>query len=1014
MNSLKPEILGHFEQIDNGLNVVGWAKNAGNDDPLNISVALNKTIVSSGLSNQSRPDLMANGIASGRAGFCVPIARRSIKRLTNLVHVLADGEIIDGDGRILNVARGMSIMLAGIEHGALKIVVRGWIGAAIKAAVKIDGVSVGFIKIPFVEGSTADGVEVALTWQVPEAYWDGRAHVYVVEIDHESEVVRSDAVALSYPDYTVFVEHADFGRIEGWAFRQDRGIPLRLDAYCDGMRLGSASTNLKRADVRQELGGVTANLGFVLHFDAELEGDCAEVTLIDAETKIEVARISISSTYEELAAIAQHRRTAMKSVTSLSSGMLSSDGATSFIARDLVFKDAPTEAGGTVSVVVPVYGGAVELAECMDSIFAAQNETKTEIILVNDNSPETVIVQYLRALELQGRENLKILHRKQNHGFSAAVNLGMVAAGSNDVILLNADTVVQDGWVDRIVAAAAKDSNIGTVTPFSSNGEICTLPYLCKSIPVETPEIAKAVDEMAARVNAGKILDIPVAIGFCMFIRRACLMDVGAFDAAKWGRGYGEEVDFCLKASSRGWKHVLAADVFLIHRGAVSFGDEKLQRIIESAKKINEAYPFYDRVIQRFLARDPVAKLRRDVNIGLLADAMEEKRVLHITHDLGGGTEKYVQDLAYLYRQEDYANLILRFALLGSSKLEIQSDQSKYGRFFQAAHNETYSAREIEELKNDIIEFGPEKIHIHSPIGVPQVLLSWLVENFDYDVTVHDFAWACPSVTFTTPSGRYFGETPDDKPSLAAVVDRPFPGLRHYLEAAGNDIQQYRKAFQAVMSGAKRTFAGSHDTVNRLVRLGFDGEFVVKPHPRTDAVGQAEVRRLSVPAQSDRIRVAIIGAISDIKGFPRLLECAQHAYCHGLPLQFIVFGYTRNDAAFSDLPNVEILGAYEPSSIGSLLARYQPHISFFPNLWPETFSYTLSLAFEAGLWPVVTDIGAPAERVRELQYGSVVPREADVAEICQLLIEATQQLQAAHEVEVPDEDMLDSYLRSNS
>ena len=57
-----------------------------------------------------------------------------------------------------------------------------------------------------------------------------------------------------------------------------------------------------------------------------------------------------------------------------------------------------------------------------------------------------------------------------------------------------------------------------------------------------------------------------------MYIRRAALADIGLFDAEAFGRGYGEENDFCLRASARGWRHLLACDTFVYHEGAVSFG----------------------------------------------------------------------------------------------------------------------------------------------------------------------------------------------------------------------------------------------------------------------------------------------------------------------------------------------------------------------------------------------------------------------------------------------------------
>ena len=57
-----------------------------------------------------------------------------------------------------------------------------------------------------------------------------------------------------------------------------------------------------------------------------------------------------------------------------------------------------------------------------------------------------------------------------------------------------------------------------------------------------------------------------------MYVRRAALTDIGLFDADTFGHGYGEENDFCVRASARGWRHLLACDTFVYHEGSVSFG----------------------------------------------------------------------------------------------------------------------------------------------------------------------------------------------------------------------------------------------------------------------------------------------------------------------------------------------------------------------------------------------------------------------------------------------------------
>jgi len=54
-----------------------------------------------------------------------------------------------------------------------------------------------------------------------------------------------------------------------------------------------------------------------------------------------------------------------------------------------------------------------------------------------------------------------------------------MALGQNDVVLLNSDTVVTSGWLEKLRRCADSDPRIGTITPFSNNAEICSFPKFC-------------------------------------------------------------------------------------------------------------------------------------------------------------------------------------------------------------------------------------------------------------------------------------------------------------------------------------------------------------------------------------------------------------------------------------------------------------------------------------------------------------------------------------------------------
>ena len=118
-----------------------------------------------------------------------------------------------------------------------------------------------------------------------------------------------------------------------------------------------------------------------------------------------------------------------------------------------------------------------------------------------------------------------------------------------------------------------------------------------------------------------------------------------------------------------------------------------------------------------------------------------------------------------------------------------------------------------------------------------------------------------------------------------------------------------------------------------------------------------------------------------------LRDCARYAQDQNLPLHFVLIGYPEEADLLDGLSNVSITGRYREEDLPGLVAAWRPDVAFFPAQWPETFSYTLSHAFRLGLWPVVSDIGALAERVRDSGQGVVYPLEAGPDVLCRLLLE---------------------------
>lgn len=280
-----------------------------------------------------------------------------------------------------------------------------------------------------------------------------------------------------------------------------------------------------------------------------------------------------------------------------------------------------------IDVIIPVYKGHAQTRTCIESVLRERQRSPHEVVVIDDSSPEPAITAYLDELARGARINL--VRNTQNLGFVQSVNLGMSLHADRDVVLLNSDTEVANDWLDRLHACAHSAPDIATVTPFSNNATICSYPFEGWSGVLPGTLGLAALDRLFAATNAGLTVDLPTAVGFCMFIRRDALSQLGVFDAERFGRGYGEENDFCMRALKAGRRNVLAGDVFIFHEGAVSFTEERLVLTRAATQALLEVHPDYTRRVHEYIIADPANDLRSAIDAARVAQgAVEAQHVL--------------------------------------------------------------------------------------------------------------------------------------------------------------------------------------------------------------------------------------------------------------------------------------------------------------------------------------------------------------------------------------------------
>ena len=259
-------------------------------------------------------------------------------------------------------------------------------------------------------------------------------------------------------------------------------------------------------------------------------------------------------------------------------------------------------------VVLPVYRNLGLTQRCLESVLGSAAGSDLSVILINDSTPEIPLRDYCR--QVAERTDIRLIEHEQNLGFVKAVNEGMRLAGDADVVILNSDTEVPRRWLDRLQKSAAAHPDAASITPFSNNATICSYPAFCLDNPIASGHDVNSLDHLVSSSNAGEIVELPTGVGFCMYLRRAALDEIGDFDEIAFGRGYGEENDWCLRASAAGWRHLLCGDLFVFHAGGASFGQDAQELQANAMAVLESRYPDYNKQVADFIERDPIEPLR--------------------------------------------------------------------------------------------------------------------------------------------------------------------------------------------------------------------------------------------------------------------------------------------------------------------------------------------------------------------------------------------------------------------
>lgn len=636
-----------------------------------------------------------------------------------------------------------------------------------------------------------------------------------------------------------------------------------------------------------------------------------------------------------------------------------------------------------LDIVVPVYGAAADLARCLTSVLGHSELGRHRLVVVLDGPQDAAVEEALAPLQGRGDQEAVVLRQPERGGFAAAVNRGLATSG-RDAVLLNSDTQVTARWLDKLQRAAQSAPDVGTVTPFSSHATICSLPRFLAENTVPAGHDVDSFAALVERVAAPSYPRLPTAVGFCMLVRRRLLAAVGGFDAERFGLGYGEEVDLCLRASAAGFVHLLADDTYVWHRGNGSFGGERAARVRRAERHMRRLHPDYTRTIADFIRRDPLAEARSRVlaalappRAGAPARPGAPRRVVHLVHGwppfATAGTEVYAQGLA---RRQARHRDVAAFARAAPAErrtgdaiehhdhgVRVRLLVNRFDQRDPLARNALDERRQRRAFARFLEEERPDLLHVHhlaghvatlagvaSRRGIPVVmqLQDWWPLCARVNL-LHRDGYLCPGPGI----GRCAACAPLTRRPPAALWNRLLHALR-------------RRWMRRALGAADVLVAGSRFLADSYARLGWvpAGRAIrVIPYGiESDGLAAVAAARVSTP-QRLPLRCGFIGSLMPHKG----AHVAVAAFADFAPAMATldVWGdpaadleYTRRLHALAG-PAVRFRGRFPEGGEARVMAELD--LLLVPSLGLESFGLVAREAHAAGVPVLASRRGALPE-----------------------------------------------------
>jgi O-antigen biosynthesis protein len=612
-----------------------------------------------------------------------------------------------------------------------------------------------------------------------------------------------------------------------------------------------------------------------------------------------------------------------------------------------------------IDIIIPVFNGMEFLPRLFDAVFKNTN-TPFQLIVVNDNSTDPAVYSFLEKLAHK-HANMTLLVNQENLGFVKTINFA-TRHTNNHFVILNTDVEVPTGWLKRLMKPIINGATTASTTPFTNAGTICSFPIPLVDNPIFGNLNLDVIDSVFRQVDVSSIsIELPTGVGFCMGINLEVWREIGPFDEERFGRGYGEENDWCMRASSAGYKNLMIPNLFVYHKHGGSFSSEEKQKLAQqNLQKVFNLHPNYQSFVEKFIKEDSPEPIRKFASLRLMGIASSKKPLLLIDHDIGGGANAYRKQLV-ANRQRDGQTVFLLVFDTCQRVIRLQASYQNYEESFSVScADDLFILLEYlqigEIFYNNLVSFD-------HPLAMVNIIRRMQeVSGAKLTIAIHDYYPLCPSYTLIDHTGHYC-----DLPSTK-TCEVCLPRNSYRYQNDPHDILKWRQAWAGLLEIAEEIICFSESSAKLITRVYKLEQEHISIQPHKPLIKFSKKNKVDIHAP---LSIGVVGALNYAKGAKMVEEVAKFFLETDPRVRITVIG-TLHPASQSS--NITITGKYDASQLSDILEQHEVNICFFPSVWPETFSYVTSELMELEMPLCVFNLGAPAERVGKYKLGHVIQK----------------------------------------